>query len=82
MEKFGRNGLRLGTVLTFTLPGVPLIYTGEEVANNRRLSLFEKVDVDWSRSGEMGEIFRELALLRPEHPALRSGDYQAVARQR
>ena len=54
--KFGPAGLKAATVLVNTLPGVPLIYTGEEVANDRRLSLFEKVEVDWQRPKEMGKL--------------------------
>jgi len=78
VEKFGRNGLRLGTVLMFTLPGVPLIFTGEEVANDRRLDHHDKVVVDWTRPRWMGDLYEKLALLRTRHPALRSGDYQSV----
>jgi glycosidase len=78
VEKFGRDGLKLGINLMFALPGVPMIYTGEEVANNRRLSLFEKVEVDWARPRDTGALYRDLALLRERHPALRAGDYQVV----
>jgi len=78
VEKFGRNGVRLGTVLMFTLPGVPLIFTGEEVANNRRLDHHDKVDVDWTRPRSMGELYEHLAIIRARHPALRSGNYQPV----
>ncbi|HXX64439.1 MAG TPA: alpha-amylase family glycosyl hydrolase, partial [Bacteroidota bacterium] len=56
--KFGEPGLRLLTVLVNTIPGVPLLYTGEEAANDQRLSLFEKVPVDWSRPRQMGELWK------------------------
>jgi len=78
VELFGQGGLRLGAALMAALPGVPMIYTGEEVANNRRLSLFEKVDVDWTRPRSMGDLYRELAQMRTQHPALRDGDYQPL----
>ena len=68
--KFGKEGLRLSAVLANTIPGVPMIYTGEEVANDRKLGLFEKVDVDWNRPRDMGELYRTLFHLRKEHPAL------------
>jgi hypothetical protein len=73
IDKFGPEGLRLATILVATLPGIPMIYTGEEVANPRRLSLFEKVDVDWSRPAEMGELWKRLTALRRDHAALRRG---------
>lgn len=78
IEKFGAEGLRLGNVFAFTLPGVPMIYTGEEISNDRRLSLFEKVDVDWSRPADMAGFFRRLAELRMRHPALRRGEMTRI----
>jgi glycosidase len=80
VEKFGADGVAMGNVLTFTMPGIPLIYTGEEVGNDRKLSLFEKVDVDWSRPGTMGELFSSLARLRRENPALVRGSMERLAR--
>ncbi len=72
--RLGSDGLKLATVLVNTIPGVPMIYTGEEVANDRKLSLFEKVDVDWKRPRELGAIYRTLFRLRAEHKALSRGE--------
>lgn len=72
--KFGLKGLKLATVLVNTIPGVPMIYTGEEVANDRRLDLFEKVEVDWSRSREVGEVYAALFHLRQRNKALSRGE--------
>ncbi|HMK38065.1 MAG TPA: alpha-amylase family glycosyl hydrolase [Bacteroidota bacterium] len=77
--KFGADGLRLATVLINTLPGAPMIYTGEEVANDRKLSLFEKVSVDWSRPRDMGNLWKFLIALRRSHMALSRGDMLRVA---
>jgi len=76
--KFGADGLRLATVLVNTLPGVPMIYTGEEVANDRKLSLFEKVGVDWSRPRDMGNFWKFLIAQRRSHMALSRGDMLRV----
>lgn len=73
VEKFGLDGLKLATVLVNTLPGVPLIYTGEEVANDKKLGLFEKVDVDWTRPRDVGEVYRKLFQFRKENKALAHG---------
>ncbi len=73
VTKFGLEGLKLATVLINTLPGVPMMYTGEEVANDRKLDLFDKVDVDWSRPREVGEVFKKLFILRRENKALARG---------
>ncbi len=74
IEKYGIQGLKLSAVLINTLPGVPLIYNGEEVANNKKLDLFEKVDIDWSRSTEMGELYQKLSLMRQVHKAFSRGE--------
>jgi len=77
--KYRLDGLKLGTVLTFTMPGVPLIYNGEEVANDRKLSLFEKVDIDWHRPGAMRALYSSLARLRRDHKALIRGEMFRLA---
>ncbi len=74
VTKFGLDGLKLATVFVNTIPGVPLIYTGEEVANDRKLDLFEKIDVDWTRSREVGDIYKKLFHLRKENKALARGE--------
>jgi len=75
VKKFGLDGLKLATVLVHTIPGVPLVYTGEEVANDWKLSLFEKIEVDWSRPRVMGEMNRALIALRKVNPALARGKF-------
>ncbi|MFN0137310.1 MAG: alpha-amylase family glycosyl hydrolase [Phycisphaerae bacterium] len=69
-----RRSMRAAAVLSFTLPGVPLIYTGDEVASEARLDLFERVVVDFS-SDAMGmqAHFAALSKLRRDHAALRRG---------
>jgi cyclomaltodextrinase len=74
VKKFGRDGLALATVLVNTLPGVPMLYTGEEVANDRRLSHFEKVQVDWSRPRDMETLWKKLFTARREHKSLSRGE--------
>lgn len=79
VKKFGLDGLMLSTVLVHTIPGVPLIYNGEEVANDAVLGLFEKVSIDWTRPPVQRELLRTLARVRKEHPALRGGNCSRVA---
>jgi glycosidase len=72
--RYGPDGLKLSTVLVNTIPGVPMIYTGEEVSNDKKLSLFEKVTVDWTRPREVGKLYQRLFRLRREHPCLVRGE--------
>jgi glycosidase len=76
--KFTPQGAKATALLAFTFPGVPLIYNGEEVGNERRLDLFEKVEIDWSKNKDVREFFRKIGTLRHAHPALRRGTYQSL----
>ncbi|MGB5874356.1 MAG: alpha-amylase family glycosyl hydrolase [Bacteroidota bacterium] len=78
VERYGKDGLAMVTVLVNTLPGVPLIYTGEEVANNQRLSHFTSIAVDWSRSREMGDLLAALNRLRRETGVLSRGEFVRI----
>jgi glycosidase len=35
-------------VMSYALPGAPMIYSGQEAGNNKRLKFFEKDDIDWN----------------------------------
>jgi len=61
------------TVLYFTLPGIPLIYSGQEAGNYRRLSFFDKDSIEW-KEDKISALLSKLAALRKEHPALWSGN--------
>jgi glycosidase len=41
-------------VLTYTLPGMPLMYNGQEVGLNKRLQFFEKDPINWKAYGSKG----------------------------
>ncbi len=56
-------------VLTFTLPGMPLIYNGQEAGLSRRLAFFEKDLIDW-RDAPQAAFYRRLIALKHRHPAL------------
>ena len=48
------------TVLTYVLPGMPLIYNGQEVGFNRRLEFFEKDNIDWTASGSEHDFTNQI----------------------
>lgn len=59
-------------VLTFTMPGMPLIYSGQEAGLNKRLQFFEKDEIVWDDL-VLQDFYRELIGLKHEHPALWNG---------
>lgn len=60
------------SVLFFTLPGAPLIYTGQEVGMNKMLKFFEKDQVDWVTS-PMTPFYTKLVSLKSSNAALAVG---------
>ena len=77
--RFTGPGMKLTSVLAFTLPGVPLLYNGQEVGSDRRLDLFEKVAIDWDDPQEYWPFYRNLTRLRREHQVFAHGEYEALA---
>lgn len=76
------NGLaieRLGemweaaTVLTFTAPGMPLIYNGQEAGLDKQLEFFEKDEIEW-RADAAADLYRRLSQLKRDEPALHHGE--------
>ena len=62
-------------VLTFTLPGMPLIYSGQEAGLNKRLEFFKKDKIDWDTGSSLPEFYKKLNLLKKDNPALWNGDF-------
>ena len=72
-ELYGDAYLPLA-VLTFTLPGMPLIYGGQEARLTKRLAFFEKDPIDW-KARELQPFYTTLVALKHRHPALAAGQY-------
>ncbi len=61
-------------VLTFVLEGMPLIYGGQEVPLKKRLSFFDKDEIDWN-SIEYADFYTKLLKLKKRNKALWNGDF-------
>ncbi|MEK9578744.1 MAG: alpha-amylase family glycosyl hydrolase [Aquiluna sp.] len=69
-ERLGENVENLA-LISFTVPGMPLIYSGQEIGLDRRLEFFEKDPLVWPDGGnEWTEFYSELVRLKTENPAL------------
>jgi glycosidase len=60
-------------IFSFTVPGMPLIYSGQEAGLNKRLAFFEKDEIDWGTNPQMGGFYKNLINLKKENPALWNG---------
>ncbi|MGQ1889046.1 alpha-amylase family glycosyl hydrolase [Thermophagus sp. OGC60D27] len=70
-ERLGK-ALKTMAALTFTVEGMPLIYSGQEVGLNKRLRFFDKDTIEWKES-EMTPFYQTLTKLKKENPALWNG---------
>ena len=62
-------------VLSYTLPGMPLIYSGQEVGLNKRLAFFDKDEIDWDFSAPEMELYTRLDALKKNNVSLWNGDF-------
>lgn len=61
-------------VLTYTLPGMPLIYTGQEVGLDRALEFFEKdTPPDWTANPQVTAFYKSLNELKHSRSELAAG---------
>lgn len=68
------NSYKTFAVLTFVVPSMPLIYSGQEAGLNERLAFFEKDTIQWKKH-EMEKLYTKLIKLKKENPALWNGSY-------
>ena len=73
-EKYGPMVKAL-TAFNFTWNGVPLIYSGQEIANRKRMEFFEKDQfVKGADADEYFNFYKVLIALKKSNAALRGGD--------
>ncbi len=59
-------------VFTFVVPGIPLIYSGQEACLNKRLKFFDKDTIHW-QTCDMTGLYKQLITLKHSHKALTAG---------
>lgn len=72
-EKYGPLA-KAWWVFGATWQGLPLIYSGQEIANTKRLRFFDKDSIDWKQSFVMEPFFKSLLALRKTNKALSLGE--------
>ena len=75
-EQFG-DALEAAIVLSVVGAGMPLIYSGQEAGNDKRLEFFERDPIVW-REHPMGELYRRLFALKRANTALANGRFGAT----
>ncbi len=78
-EKYGDAAL-LMAVFSCTWNGIPLIYSGQEMPNKKRLKFFEKDPIEWNGKFELHDFYKTLLLLRYSNKCLRAGDLNVLTK--
>jgi glycosidase len=71
-ERLG-EGAKAFAVMTYTLPGFPLIYNGQETGLDRRLSFFEKDSIVWDVNSEFAGFYANLNQMKHDNKSLWNG---------
>ena len=71
-ERLG-DAARTFAVLCATWNGLPLIYSGQEMPNYKRLKFFDKDPIEWTGRYELHDFFKTLLNLRKTNQALAAG---------
>lgn len=72
-EKYGDMARALA-VFSCTWNGLPLLYSGQELPNKKRIMFFDKDTIPWTGNNELHGFYKTLLQLKADNPALRSGD--------
>jgi glycosidase len=73
--EFDRLGPAVGAfaVLSYTLPGIPMMYTGQEVGYNHAFEFFKQDATPDYTANEFTTFYEMLNALKHNHPALNAG---------
>jgi glycosidase len=75
--EFERMGAAVPAMATleFLFPGIPMLYSGQEVGLNRRLSFFDKDQITWPTSSNWTPFYQKLIDVKTRNSALWNGTY-------
>ncbi|MCX8525517.1 alpha-amylase family glycosyl hydrolase [Chryseobacterium formosus] len=76
-EKYG-DITKPMAIFSTTWNGIPLLYSGQELPNVKRLEFFERDPIQWTNNYEMADFYKTLLDLKSSNPALRGGDSNVV----
>ncbi|BDD08929.1 alpha-amylase [Fulvitalea axinellae] len=72
-ERYG-DAVSTYATMTFTVPGMPLLYSGQEAGLNKRLRFFDKDTINWG-DYKYQKFYKKLFQAKKENVALWNGAY-------
>lgn len=73
-ERFGDGAEAFAVLCAMWKNSLPLIYSGQEMPNKKRLQFFDKDPIEWTGQYLLNDFYKILLSLRTNCTALRSGD--------
>jgi cyclomaltodextrinase / maltogenic alpha-amylase / neopullulanase len=73
IEKLGKSA-EMFAVFSGVIPGMPLVYNGQEACNNKRLDFFEKDPLQW-KDCNLKNVYTKLLNLKKSNKSLLNGDH-------
>ncbi len=74
----GQAGAQAAFVLAAALPGVPLIYNGQETGIDQTVPFFSSTPIDWTANPDVQVWYRRFFEVYTASEALRRGDYRLI----
>lgn len=68
-EKYG-DAAKVLALFSFTWHGMPLIYSGQELPNHKRLKFFDKDQIEWNDPIELHDFYKALIRLHATDPTI------------
>ncbi len=79
-ERFGDSARTFAVLCTTWKNSLPLIYSGQEMPEKKRLKFFDKDPIEWTGSYLLAGFYKVLLSLRKSCFALRAGEVQVITR--
>ncbi|MEO9023302.1 MAG: alpha-amylase family glycosyl hydrolase [Ginsengibacter sp.] len=76
-EKYG-DAAQLFAVFSCTWNSIPMIYSGQEMPNKKRLKFFDKDAIEWNGNFELHTFYKKLLTLRSYNKSLHAGDLNVL----
>ncbi len=78
-QAFGPEQLPALYTFIYTMPGMPMIYSGDEIGYDKAISFFDRDPIDWTAgNGDYRALLKALGEMKSAHPALRAGSGDAA----
>jgi alpha-amylase len=76
-DKFGDAAHALA-VFSCTWDGIPMLYSGQELPNLKKLAFFDKDVIEWNSKYQLQDFYKTLLSLHKNNPALKTADPAAI----